>query len=527
MSRIERTITGLLLAFSLLGNVYGQVWRGIVVDGETGEPLSYASLVDTLKKEGTVTNERGVFLLKASSETVVEVKHAGYVSAYFSLSTFNPDDFLSFGLKTRSVDTVQIDGTHPATLGMIGRISFSPTQVRDLPALGGEPDLVKALQMLPAVSGGREGSGALHVRGGSAGQNLYIIDGMPINHSGHLFNLFSVFNPDVLGNVDFYASGFPLRYGGRLSSVVDVGIREGNRNKWKGKAELGVVSSRVLVEGPLSKKSSLLLGLRSSYLDLFNLGKARQIEAERWEPRQMTNLGFSDFNGKYVFSPDPTKKFSLSLYAGHDRLLDLRNDLIASFRDKQNMLNAGASARFQWVPNSAWYMEVGLFSVLNRSWLETENMDFRRTVIEPPDSLRFLLPEVELDTLQIDRASGVYQLLNTGAYWRADYTFNNQHHLKAGIQTAANVFWPGDLSVINESREPDLLITEEDGSALRRQAFEWSAYTGYAGTFGTKLNLDIGLRYAGFSQDNQTYTHVLPRMLVSWRPGPWGAIQLA
>ncbi|TVP44432.1 MAG: TonB-dependent receptor [Mongoliibacter sp.] len=193
--------------------------------------------------------------------------------------------------------------------------SVVPIQtIKNIPALFGEVDLLRSLQLLPGVQTAGEGTTGLFVRGGSADQNLVQIDGAPIYNPSHFFGFFSVFNPDALEGVEFYKGNIPANLGGRLSSVIDVSLKEGNYQKVRGEGGIGTISSRLTVDGPLfSDKSSFVLSGRRTYADVFL----------RLSPNESINnnsLYFYDLSGKFTFKLGDRDKLSFSSYYGSDFL---------------------------------------------------------------------------------------------------------------------------------------------------------------------------------------------------------------
>lgn len=146
--------------------------------------------------------------------------------------------------------------------------SLSSAQIKSLPKLGGEIDVLKAFQMLPGVQSGVEGTSGLFVRGGAPDQNLILLDGVPVFNASHLFGFISVFNMEAVNNVDFVKDGFPARYGGRLSSVVDITLKEGNLDKTHGLVSISPVASSLTLNGPIGDKTSYLISGRRTFLDL-------------------------------------------------------------------------------------------------------------------------------------------------------------------------------------------------------------------------------------------------------------------
>jgi len=231
----------------------------------------------------------------------------------------------------------------PQTLQEVGvretsqRVSnLNPTITRallnNLPSVGGERDLLKAISLFSGVLPGSEPSSSINVRGGANDQNLFYLDGAPIYSMGHLFGFLSLFNPDALQKVDFYKSNFPVEFGGRLSSITDVTFREGNKTKWEGEAEVGVISSKLVLEGPLiANKTSVLLAARSAYLNIFSLGKRQAVLNHTAD--NYFGYSFYDLNFKLNHVFNPNNKLFLSFYQGQDDYETLQNSVAGGNQD--------------------------------------------------------------------------------------------------------------------------------------------------------------------------------------------------
>lgn len=195
----------------------------------------------------------------------------------------------------------------------MSKINLSMKQVKSVPSLFGERDVIKVLQLMPGVQKGREGSTAMYVRGGGPDQNLILLDGMPFYSASHLYGFFSLFNSDVLQNVEFTKGAFPAKYGGKLSSVLDMTMKEGNKKEYHGEAGIGILSSKLMLEGPIKKdKCSFIIGARRSYMDVLispflpDTAKASyyfyDINAKvNWDINRRNKLSFSFYNGKDNF----------------------------------------------------------------------------------------------------------------------------------------------------------------------------------------------------------------------------------
>lgn len=196
-------------------------------------------------------------------------------------------------------------------------------QVKTMPVLLGEKDIMKTIQLLPGIQTGQEGSAGIYVRGGGSDQNLIILDDAPVYNAYHMFGSFSVFNADAVSDINLYKGGFPARYGGRLSSVLDIQMKDGNRQEWHGEGGIGLLSSRLTLEGPIVKdRSSVLISGRRSYADLLlNL----------FQPREnTTRIYFGDLNIKANYDFSNRSKLIFSNYFGKD---------VFFFRNKVNTNN--------------------------------------------------------------------------------------------------------------------------------------------------------------------------------------------
>ena len=189
-------------------------------------------------------------------------------------------------------------------------------QIKALPALLGEVDVLKVLQLLPGVQSGSEGSSGLYVRGGGPDQNLILLDGVPVYNASHLFGFFSVFNADAINHVELIKGGFPARYGGRLSSVIDISMKEGNSKAFHGEGSVGLVASRLTVEGPIIKdRTSFIISGRRTYIDVLASPLIRM--ATKGEER--AGYFFYDLNGKINHRINKANRLFLSIYTGDDK----------------------------------------------------------------------------------------------------------------------------------------------------------------------------------------------------------------
>jgi hypothetical protein len=280
---------------------------------------------------GTRTNKFGFYSLPAVSaraQLFLVVRGIGYVSSVRVLSLTGAESSLKLNIVLKSTSvrgqevTVQADrSVGQVSSRSISSIDISPELLKKLPALGGEVDVFRALQLTPGVKSASEISSGLYVRGGSPDQNLTLLDGVPLYNPSHLGGLLSVFNNDALKDIKLVKGGFPAEYGGRISSVVDVVMREGSRERLKGNVGISLLSARLTLEGPLQlssdttpAKGSFMLSGRRMYLDALRAVLSDTLR------RQIPGYYFYDFNAKLNYDLSDNDKLFVSGYAGYDVL---------------------------------------------------------------------------------------------------------------------------------------------------------------------------------------------------------------
>ena len=247
--------------------------NGFVRDLDSGESLIGASVYALDYEIGTTTNRYGFFSLTLDTDSLsLVISHVGYTSKFVHTG-LEEDTQLNIFLEPTVVDLDEVEVVAPGGAGLeslqMSEISLSVAQIQDLPALAGEVDILKTLQLLPGVQSGIEGTSGLYVRGGSPDQNLILLDGVPVYNPNHIFGFLSAFNDDAIRDVSLIKGGFPARYGGRLSSILELTMKEGDLNRYRGTASVGLIASSFTVEGPIIKdRSSFLVAARRTYIDV-------------------------------------------------------------------------------------------------------------------------------------------------------------------------------------------------------------------------------------------------------------------
>jgi hypothetical protein len=312
-----------ILLFSLLWvstMAYSQQYTmsGSIKDAENGEDLIGATIkIKEIPTTGAVTNVYGFFSLSLEKGT--------YTVIFNSLG-FNPitktvvlDENKKFNIELSSASTQlkefkvtgEIEDENVSSTSM-GIEKLDPKSIESIPVLLGEKDIIKTFTLMPGIKSGGEGNGGFFVRGGGADQNLILLDEAVVYNASHLLGFFSVFNSDAIKDVTLYKGGMPAEYGGRGSSVMDITMKDGNSKKFGASGGLGVISSRLTLEGPIVKnKGSFIVSGRRSYADLFlKLSKKKELKESK--------LFFYDLNLKANYKINDKNRVFLSGYFGRD-----------------------------------------------------------------------------------------------------------------------------------------------------------------------------------------------------------------
>ncbi len=232
---------------------------GYVSDAETGEKIINAVVYEETSSNSTFTNNFGYFSLNVPNRDSIflSISNIGYDRVDTQIKEKN--DILNIELiPNNKIEAITITGDIPLEKRIeTGTLEIPINQLKKLPVIGAEADIMKAYQLMPGIQSGNEGSSGLYVRGGSPDENLILLDDVPLYYVNHLGGFVSVFNADALKNVSLIKGGFPARYGGRLSSIMNIRMKEGNSKTFKGSTSLGLISSKISLEGPLKKKAHI------------------------------------------------------------------------------------------------------------------------------------------------------------------------------------------------------------------------------------------------------------------------------
>lgn len=487
--------------------------KGFVVDHSSKERLIGANIYEANLLIGSASNSFGFFSISLpSGKTHLKCSYVGY-QAYEEEFDLKCDTTLTLVLQP-SIDLGEVSvwgSSIPEQVFQtsIGVVDFPVEQIRNVPAFMGEVDVLKAIQMAPGVQSGNEGIGGIYVRGGGADENMVLLDDVPMYYISHLLGIFSVFNADAIHKVTMIKSGFPSRYGGRLSSVFDIRMKEGNLEAYHGSASLGLISSNVSVEGPIVKhKSSFSFSARRTYLDLFSTPlQLRNDEKFRYY--------FYDVNAKlnYIFSP--RDRLYLSLFTGQDDYSTLYNYKTVTIptsdgtSQRELVLNdENGSGWGNWVMSTRWNHVFGekLFSNVTLSFT-----DFRFYVDQEQS-------KYDNEVLQFYAQRYFSGIRDGSLKIDLDYFPSSNHHLRMGGSVTYHVFYPGvDLFSMNglDGAVSDTLL----GNA-RFHRPEYHAYVEDDFSLGRRFRMNAGLHVSALFTGTKYFFNLEPRLTGAWLVAP-------
>lgn len=444
---------------------------GTIVDAANKESLIGVSVFDSEVAYGAVSNSYGFYSLSLpEGKYEIVFSYLGYERVKKQV-VLTKDIVLNAEMNELGAafdqvvitDEVLRKEEHVSSTD-IGNVKLGIKSIKKIPALFGEVDLIKAIQLLPGVQSSGEGGSGFHVRGGSIDQNLVILDEAPIYNSAHLGGLFSTFNPDVVKEVKFFKGGFPAYYGGRLSSVVDVRMREGNKTRFTANGGIGTIMSRLTLEAPLGSKGSFVLAGRRNYLDYLIKGVRKARAKSNSSSNADFDLYFYDINAKANYQLGENDRVFFSMYTGRD---------VFGF----DLPDAGLNSNIEWgnVTSSARWNHLyspKLFSNITYTYskydyfisfdLEAIRIDWKSKLAEHNIKADFVSYMSPTNTLRFGARGIYYNLL------------------------------PGDINAFNKDRRTEGVEID------RQRSLELAAYVDNEWEINSKFKVDAGLRFSSF-----------------------------
>lgn len=475
---------------------------GYVTDKKNGERLIGASIMIPSAGVGTTSNTYGFFSITVQQDTFnLLVSYTGY-TPWLQPLALTSDISLNVAMELpdmmNELVTVQASGKKNAPgQSVTGTLDISPGFIKSVPAILSEADVLKTMQLLPGIQGGYEGTSGLQIRGGSPDQNLILLDGVPVYNTSHAFGLFSIFNADAVNNVEVLKGGFPASYGGRLSSVVDVHMKEGDKYQLHGEGGIGFIFSKFTLEGPIQKgKSSFMVSARRTYADLV-LGLLQNSEDDtKFMPF------FTDVNAKANFESGPNDHFYLSCYMGQDKL--------TAKEDYVYVNDTGSKSEDNSIVGFSWGNITGMLRwnhILNKKTFSNITATYSRYKFKTGSWYK---ENTEDPPFYYEESNDYYSSIRDWSL-RAniDYLPSPNHFIKTGGSVTFHQYHPGN-SYFYQEMDDVLLDQHVDYAATTSREYDVFAEDDIRLLPGMKTN--IGLRLSLFDTQHKLFTQLQPRL---------------
>ncbi len=503
---MKKVLIAIFLVLFSTANIRAQKHTiiGFVSDASNGEKLLGANVYNSKTYRGCVTNNYGFYsLTQPEGKITIKYSFVGYKTVSHTLNLLS-DTTINIELSP----TIELEEVEVKASGIQQQLESSqmsvtelPIQtIKKLPVFFGEVDIMKTIQLLPGVQSGTEGTSGIYVRGGGPDENLILLDGVPVYNANHLFGFFSVFNADALNSVTLVKGGFPARYGGRLSSVLDIRMKEGNSKEFKVQGTVGLIASKLTLEGPVVKnKSSFIVSARRTYIDI--LSYPIQILANKMQGNRGKFYGgyyFYDLNGKINWKFSEKSRLYLSAYLGNDKAYATNEYESSGYKNdnkfKLRWGNITTSLRWNYVFNKKLFANFrGSYSRYN--FLVGEN-DENKT------------PQY-YENLKFEYFSGIDDLAAAVDF---DYVPAANHYIRFGISNIYHTFNPGVNAYSYNSQEGSNQAKVDTTFGNNKiYANEMDAYLEDDFSIGNYVKVNLGLHASGFYVKNTFYKSLQPR----------------
>ncbi|MCF8357191.1 MAG: TonB-dependent receptor [Prolixibacteraceae bacterium] len=504
----------LIISFFIYGFIFtgftqdkSFIISGYVQDASSGERLPGAGIYCAETARGTQTNTYGFFSISLSEmNRNIEVSYIGFTAKKIEIAAVK-DTFIVVSLNKKQFEIDEVLVSADKTLQSVQRIGkhqLTSSQIEKIPIVLGETDILKAYQMLPGVQTGIQGTSGMVVRGSDPGQNLILLDGVPVYNASHLFGLFSVFNSDAINSSTLIKGAFPARYGGRVSSVMDIRMKEGNNQKLKGVASVGLISAKFLLEGPLIKgKTSFMLSARTTYIDLFTSLYQKLLYGNT----ALFSYNFHDLNLKVNHKITDHNRLYFSMYYGKDvynntMKFDDETDSIQTEHDNGfNWGNLTATLRWNFQPGKRLFFNTTL--IYSRYAFETHTMT--KTTYAADTTGKSSVFELGFN-------SGIEDY---GAKVDVDYWPGKNHRVQFGALYTHHRFKPG-VNIVDFTDFGNLLKADTIDHQEELYNNEAALYLEDEWSISPEFMVQAGIRGTSFFTDTKTYYSIEPRLFLKY-----------
>lgn len=485
---------------------------GYVRDAQTDEIIIGAVIYHPATKTSASSNGFGFYSLSVplSDSLIMVCGYVGYTNDTVKLQAKGNSIKHTFKLSSNAFlkEVVISEARTVHDENKISTVELSVEEIKKIPALMGETDVLRAYQLMPGVQSGKEGTSGLYVRGGSPDQNLFLMDDMPLYYVNHIGGFVSVFDVNSINDITLYKAGFPARYGGRLSSVMDIRLKDGNNQKVKRNYTFGILSSKLSFEGPLKKdKTTFLISGRRSLFDLFTRALTRLQTSGKFGG----GYAFYDLTGKVAHKINDNNKLYFSVYGGGDNIF-LRST------DKAEDLS-GKTYKYRYRANIKWG---NFLSTLRWNHIFSPKL-FSNTTI---GYTRFFYTN-KLFAQETDiAASKVTRTYNTSfrsgisdITAKSDYFFypDSKHSIRLGAEVTSHFFNPGITVEKFENKSlPD--SSNIAGSSDKKLAHEGKLYIEDEYKINSNMSVNAGIHGNIYAIENSYFISAQPRILFNYTP---------
>jgi hypothetical protein len=469
---------------------------GFVKDSKTSEVLIGANVWSEVQKVGISTDNKGYFSMKVQTPCLLNVSYVGYQSKQIRIAS-TKDTLLVLRMQPENnLDEVVVTALRDTKFG-VSRLSAKELQL--VPTIGGKPDVLKALQLLPGVQTQSEGMSLMLVRGGDPGQNLYLVDNVPLIYVNHLGGFSSVFNPDMINSVELYKGNFPARQGGKLSSIVDITQREGNMSKQQGSFSLGVMDATFTLEGPLAnKKMSYIVTARKTLVDAF----MALVSMNSPESAGILAYGFHDINAKLTWKPNEKNNLNLNIYQGDDYLNFWSKKDPTPLNEKNHIAQQWGN----WLISGHWSREIN-------SKLYAENiLSFSQYQSSLSQQYSYNSNAVKQEQNTINRSSVLDLSWRTA--WK--YAFLRKWNMEFGGQLSSLTYEPSYYYQSNAGIPLKQLYNSVEGALFLENKIDLLP----------NLLFQPSLRFASYVNDGTNFMNLEPRVSLTYNASPTQSLNL-
>lgn len=482
---------------------------GYVMDATNGEALISATVFESNFNNGTLTNNEGFFTINLPNADSLNllVSYVGYAAQLKNFYLRN-DTVLVIKL-TPGIDLDEVavkSNQERLNNTAISSIKLPVQLLNKLPSFAGEADLARVLQLMPGVQSGKEGTSSLYVRGGSPDQNLVLLDNMPVYFMNHIAGFISIFNPDAINYAELYKGAFPACYGGHLSSVLDVRMKEGDNQDFKGNLTLGTLTSRITLEGPVKKDtSSFMVSFRRSLIDLFLNG----FQLMNQNGDFFAGIKVWDFNAKYNYRISDKTRYFLSIYSGRDKFYINQKDDNPTDQFPYNL-------RAKYF--NQWGNTVGAFRlnhILNNRLFLNITTGYSGFYYNISENIRKLDAE---NNNEVGKIASEHRSTIDEAILKVDFNWSlaSKHHVEYGVNYNRTRFSPSYLnySKTDVDEDPYSLINVADIVKLNELAF----YVHDNWAINKQLIADVGIRQVNYITNKDKHSVFEPRISLKYQP---------